>query len=61
MKAINQVFSKLFLVNLYLVFFASNADLNYITGTDSQNQGASFQTEVKALHDMPTRKVKLVI
>ena len=59
MKAKNQVFSTILLVVLYLVFFASNADLNYITAAYSQNQGASFQAEVKALDDMLTRKVKV--
>ena len=42
-----------------MYFFASNADLNYITAAYSQNQGASFQAEVKALDDMLTRKVKV--
>ena len=59
MKAKIQVFSMILLVILYLVFFASSADLNYVTAAYSQNQDSSFQAEVKALDDMPTRKVKV--
>ena len=60
MKAKIQVFSTILLVVLYSCFFLHpNADLNYITVTYSQNQSASFQAEVKALDDMPTRKVKV--
>lgn len=54
-----QVLSTILLVILYLVFIVSNAGLNYIPAAFSQNQGASFQTEVKALDDMPTRKIKV--
>jgi pimeloyl-ACP methyl ester carboxylesterase len=59
MKARIQVFSTIFLVILYLVFFTSNKYLNYIPAAYSQNQDVSFQAEVKALDDMPTRKIKV--
>jgi pimeloyl-ACP methyl ester carboxylesterase len=59
MKTRLQVFSTIFMLLLYLVFFASNAHLNYIPTAYSQNQNASFQAEVKALDDMPTRKIKV--
>jgi pimeloyl-ACP methyl ester carboxylesterase len=59
MKARIQVFSTIFLVILYLVFFASNTYLSYIPAAYGQNQGASFQAEVKALDDLPTRKIKV--
>jgi pimeloyl-ACP methyl ester carboxylesterase len=59
MKAKDQVFSTILMVILYLVFIASNTDLNYIPAAYSQNQGASFQGEVKALDDMPARKIKV--
>ena len=42
-----------------MFFYASDADLNYITAAYSQNQDGSFQAEVKALDDTPTRKVKV--
>jgi pimeloyl-ACP methyl ester carboxylesterase len=59
MKAKIQVFSTILLVILYFVFYASNTDLKYITAAYSQNQEGSFQAEVKALDDTPTRKVKV--
>ena len=47
----------IFPVILYFVFLAPSIGLNHISLAHSQNQGSSFQAEVKALDDMPSKKV----
>jgi pimeloyl-ACP methyl ester carboxylesterase len=47
------------LIIVYFGLLVPNASLNYVPAAYSQNQVSSFQAEVKALDDIPTRKVKV--
>jgi pimeloyl-ACP methyl ester carboxylesterase len=47
------------LVIVYFNLLVPNASLNYVPAAYSQNQVSSFQAEVKALDDIPTRRVKV--
>jgi pimeloyl-ACP methyl ester carboxylesterase len=47
------------LVIVYFGLLVPNASLNYVPAAYSQNQVSSFQAEVKAIDDIPTRKVKV--
>lgn len=47
------------IVVYYFGLLVPNASLNYVPAAYSQNQVSSFQAEVKALDDMPARKVKV--
>src|SRR5918999_237689 len=49
----------IFPVILYFVILAPSIGLNHIPLAYSQNQSSSFQAEVKALDDMPSKKVKV--
>jgi pimeloyl-ACP methyl ester carboxylesterase len=49
----------MFLAIVCLGLLILTAGLNYIPATYGQNQGSSFQAEVKALDDMPAQKVKV--
>ena len=49
----------IFPVILYFVFLTPSIGLNHIPLAYSQNQSSSFQAEVKALDDMPSKKVKV--
>lgn len=55
----NQIFPIISLVILNFVFLMLSADFNHIPAVYSQNQSSSFQAEARALHDMPTQKVKV--
>jgi pimeloyl-ACP methyl ester carboxylesterase len=55
----NRYILLIFPVILYFAFLAPSIGLNHIPLVYSQNQSSSFQAEVKALDDMPSKKVKV--